>query len=189
MAFKVATPPSSEPFTTAYVKNWLKVSVSTDDTLIDDLVKAARVWAEQVTGRALMQQTIEEYYDCLPACGVFSLTLAPVQSVTSVSFKYSGTYTAWNISNYETDLINEPGRIVKKSTSSFPTVDTLSPNVVKIVYVAGAASATDIPYTIRQAMLQMIAFVYENREDIPLGNNGNPRVRSAYALLSANRIL
>ena len=189
MAYKVATPPVLEPFTTSYLKTWLKIpsSVTAEDTLLADMIQSARVWAEQLTNKALLTQTIEEYFDDLPCGSFLKLSLSPVQSITSVSFYLNGSYTTWDASNYTTDLISEPCRIVKKSTSSWPSYDAGAPNIIKVVYVAGATAATGIPKTIMQAMLQKLAYMYENREDIPGGANN--RQRSADALAMFNRTL
>ena len=191
MAYKVATAPIIEPFTTAYVKTWLKIpsSVTVEDALLDDMIISARVWAEQNSGRALLTQTIEEYRDCWPSCREFTLTLAPIQSVTSVSYMVGGSYVVWDPSNYNIDTVSEPCRIVPKYNVSVPTYDKLTPNAIKIIYVAGATAATAIPGTIKDAMLQRIAYLYENREDIPISQNSQPRLRSAAALLQTNRML
>jgi uncharacterized phiE125 gp8 family phage protein len=189
MAYKVATAPVLEPFTTAYAKTWLKIpsSVTVEDTLLADMIQNVRVWAEQITGKALLTQTIEEYYDCFPCSSMLNLSVSPVQSITSISYMSGGSYTTWSSANYTTDLVSEPCRIVKKSTVTWPTVDELTPNAIKVVYVAGATAATGIPKTIMQAMLQKLAYQYENREDIPGGASN--RQRSADALAMFNRSL
>lgn len=191
MAYKVVTPASTLPFTTAYVKTWLKIpsSVTAEDTIVDNLIKSAVSVAENKTGRALLTQTIEEYYDCYPLCGIFDLSVAPIQSITSISYLSGGSYVTWNSSNYNTDVVTEPCRIIAKSTASIPAYDLQTPNVWKIVYVAGYSSADLIPQNIIQGMLQKIAFHYENREDIPLGGGNTNRQRSADALFMANRML
>ena len=191
MAYKVTVAPTTEPFTTAFVKTWLKIpaSVTAEDTIVGELIKSARSWAEQGTGRALMTQTIEEYFDCWPACGVFRLSVAPIQSITSISYLSGGSYTTWNTSNYNTDLISEPCRITLKNTGTPPSYDANTANAFKVKYEAGATATTAIPRTTMQSMLQKIAFMYENREDIPLGGGNAARQRSADALLSAQRML
>lgn len=188
MAYKVTTAPVLFPFTTAYVKTWLKIpaSVTSEDTLVDDLVKTAVSEAEQGTGRALLTQTIEDYFDCWQSCGL-RLSVAPIQSVTSVSYLSGGSYVVWNAANYSTDLVTEPCRIIAKN--GFPSHDTDVPNAIKVIYVAGATAATGIPRTTMQSMLQRIAFLYENREDIPLGGGNAARQRSAHALLMPQRML
>ena len=190
MAYKVATAPTNEPFTTAYVKDWLKIpsSVTAEDTIVAALISAARVWAENGTGRALMTQTIEEYYDGWPCDGIFELSVAPIQSITSLSYLSGGSYTVWNASNYNADTVSAPCRIVPKLGVSMPNYDLYTPNAIKVIYVAGATATTDIPKGTMQAMLQKIAFMYENREDIPLGGS-KPQQRSADALLLPQRML
>lgn len=190
MAYKVTTAPTVEPFTTAYIKAWLKIpaSVTVEDTLIADMIISARWWAEQGSGRALMTQTIDEYYDFWPVCGV-RLSVAPVQSITSISYLSGGAYTTWDAANYNTDVITEPARITLKNNGQVPNYDLNTPNAIKITYVAGATATTLIPGTIKDAILQRIAFLYENREDIPISNNSQPRIRSADALLQKNRML
>lgn len=190
MAYKIASAPTSEPFTTAYVKTWLKIpaSVTVEDTLLADIIVSARQWAEHGSGRALFTQTVEEYWDCFPACGALKLSLAPVQSVTSVSYISGGSYAVWASSNYTVDTVSEPCRIVAKQNASFLSHDIGVPNAVKAVYVAGSATTATIPGTIKDAMLQRIAFLYENREDIPISNNNQPRLRSADALLQKSRV-
>lgn len=191
MAYKVVTPASTLPFTTAYVKSWLKIpaSVTAEDTIVEALIKSAVAVAEKKTGRALLTQTIEEYFDCYPLCGLFDLSVAPIQSVTSVSYLSGGSYTIWNSSNYNVDTVSEPCRIVAKSTASMPAYDLQTPNAWKIVYVAGYSSSDLIPQNVIQGMLQKIAFHYENREDIPLGGGNTNRQRSADALFMSDRML
>lgn len=191
MAYKVTIQPTIEPFTHTYVKTWLKIpsSVTIDDALIDDLIISARSWAEHCTGRALMTQTIEEYFDGWPYGMIFNLSVAPIQTVSSISYMSSGSYVTWSASNYNVDTVSEPARIVPKLTANIPNYDLYTPNVIKVTYTAGATARTSIPMNIMQSMLQKIAFMYENREDIPLSGTNLPRQRSADALLMPQRLL
>lgn len=190
MAYKVTVAPVTEPFDRAFVKTWLKIpaSVTAEDTIVDELIKSARSWAEQGSGRALMTQTIEDYFDCWP-CGGLRLSVAPIQSVTSIEYLSGGSYVTWNASNYNVDLVTEPCRITLKNNGSLPSYDTQTPNAIKVTYVAGATATTAIPRTTMQSMLQKIAFMYENREDMPLGGGNAARGRSADALLQNERML
>lgn len=191
MAYKVATAPVLLPFTVAYVKTWLKIpaSVTAEDTIVENLIKAAAETAESITKRALLTQTIEEYYDGWAEYGEFMLSVAPVQSVTSVTYLAGGTYTTWDASNYSVDNISEPCRVVAKSNSGLPSFDMSVPNVIKITYVAGATSASGIPQKTVMGMLNEIAFRYENREDMPYGGSNSNRQRSANALFMRDRML
>lgn len=190
MAYKVVTAPTTEPFTRAFVKTWLKIpaSVTAEDTIVDELIISARSWAEHGTGRALMTQTIEDYFDCWPVGGI-RLSVAPIQSITSISYLSGGVYTTWNAANYNTDLISEPCRITLKTNGQSPNFDIDTPNAIKVTYVAGATATTAIPRNTMHSMLQQIAFMYENREDMPLGGGNGARQRSASTLLMPQRML
>ena len=186
MTYTVTSGPASEPLTTSEVKNWLKVDALTDDTLIDSLIKAARIYAEKYTGRALFTQTIKEYYDYWPE--VVCLSFAPVQSVASVKYlDTSGTLQTVDGGNYTSDIISRPARIAPNPDYAWPVLGAY-PNAVEVTYVAGATTTGAIPETIKTAMLLIIAFLYENREDIPISGSNDPKIRSAHTLLHLEKI-
>lgn len=166
MAYSVTTAPASEPLTTAEAKSHLNVDTSDDDTLIDNMIKAARIAIENYLDQKLITQTITEYFDEFPTDGVFNLTVWPVQSITSVNYlDTDGASQTWNASNYTTDLVSEPARITNAYSVSYPsTRDQI--NAVNVVYVAGYGDdSTDIPELIRRAMLLLIADMYDNRSN------------------------
>jgi uncharacterized phiE125 gp8 family phage protein len=194
MPYQVTTPPASEPVTLAEAKTWLKRDDTTaDDTLISDLIGAARAYCERETGRALLTQTVTEYFDGWPACCTLELALAPVASITSVGYVADGetsmTYTTWATTEYNTDLVSQPARIVKKENIDYPDLECV-PNSVKVIYVAGSTSASaDALKEIRLAMRLLLAKWYENREDMQENETNNPRVRSVDVLLRRNRVI
>jgi uncharacterized phiE125 gp8 family phage protein len=190
--YKVTTQPQFEPITLNEAKDWLKVhpDVVDDDNLIRSLIASARSWAEKGTGQALVTQTIEQVWDWMPRNRVFDLSILPVASVTSVKYlDGNGAYQTWDASNYTTDLFSN--RVCVKASVSDPATSALNerPNVWKITYTAGNATALAIDANIKTAMLLQIAMMYENREDIPINKvNSNPLARSAYNLLAISRV-
>ena len=58
--YKVITPPSVEPISLADAKQYLRVDFSDDDMVIANIIIRAREYAEQITGRALATQTIQQ---------------------------------------------------------------------------------------------------------------------------------
>ena len=66
---------------------------------------------------------------------------------------------------YFVDNVREPARIVLRQGETFPTALRVA-NAIKVVYVAGYANAHSVPEPIRMAMLQHIAFLYEQRGDM-----------------------
>lgn len=191
--FQISAPPSVEPLSITEVKEWLKIhpDFADDDNLIRLLIRSARVWAEKITGQALMEQTVVEAWDRFPDYGIFYLSVAPVISVTSLEYlDENGSYQTWSSSNYTLDSISRPCRIVNKSRTQQTgvTYNNQLPNVWKATYKAGNTSVNAIDANIKSAMLLQIAMMYENREDIPIGQgSANPYARSAYALLNLCR--
>jgi uncharacterized phiE125 gp8 family phage protein len=186
-AYKVTTAPASEPISTADAKTYLNVTTSLHDTLIDNIVKTARLLYERYTDSAVISQTITEVWEWTPGCGEFELSVSPVSSVTSLSYiDDDGDYQVWASSNYTTDAISPLYRIVKKSTAGWPTVGDF-PSQWKAIYVAGYANAAAVPEDIISAILLMVGFLYENREDIPINDVNNPRIRSFASLAFGHR--
>jgi hypothetical protein len=94
-----------------------------------------------------------------------------------------GAYTVFASSNYDVDIVSAPARIVLHSNATWPNA-VLEANAVKAVYTVGSATPADVAASIRVAMRLLIAFWYENREDMAIKSG----VRSADALLSKCRI-
>ena len=180
-AYKVTTAPASEPISTADAKTYLNVSTSLHDALIANLVSASRILYENVTGTAVIAQTVTQTWDLTPDCGEFELSVGPVTAVV-MSYKDSnGTYQTWSSSNYTLDTISLLPRVAKISTASWPSTGDFV-NRWKAEITAGYASAAAVPEDIISAILLMVGFLYENREDIPLGDTSNPKIRSFAAV-------
>lgn len=188
MPYVVVTGPASEPITSTEAKNWLKVDSSADDALISGLIVSARQYAEQYQCTALYTQTILEYYDCFPWGRELRLTLSPIQTVTSIQYKdNSGNTQTLASDQYTVDTVSRPCRIRLAPSGSWPATGDY-PNAVIVSYTAGHATTGAIPQATKDAMALIIAFLYENREDIPIGSSSDYRVRSAHTLLNINRV-
>ena len=190
MAYVVTTPPTTEPISLAQAKLQCRVldGVLDDDALLEIYIAAARQEAEQKTGRALLTQTITEYFPTWSA--FYELALWPVQSVSSVAYIADGgtTYTALTAdTHYFTDLISAPAQVQHPNGFTYPALSE-RPNPVRITYIAGNTQASDVPATIRQAMLLLIAAAYEHREDAEIiWATSDPRVQASEALLRNSR--
>lgn len=190
--YKVTVKPSFEPVSISEAKEWLKIhpDVVEDDSLIRSLIASSRVWAEANTGQALISQTVEQVWDWMPDTRVFDLSMPPVSAVSSVKYlDTDGNYQTWASTNYTADLFSN--RVVVKASVSLPNTSELNerPNVWKVTYTAGNATALAVDGNIKTAMLLQIAMMYENREDIPIGKgSSNPFARSAYNLLAISRV-
>ena len=65
----VETQPAREPLTVIEVRDALRLDDDVDETLVMSFIIAAREWAENYTGRALITRTMQQWMD-----GLFLLT-------------------------------------------------------------------------------------------------------------------
>jgi hypothetical protein len=186
MGLKRLTDATSEPISTAEAKAFMRVSASTEDTLIGSLIKAARQACEAYTGRAFITQTWEYNLDQFPSTraadsdwdgvregpvsSLFSpldyidLPVAPLISVGSLkTYADDGTATTMTATDYIVDVRRVPGRITLARGASWP-VDLRTANAVLITFDAGYGAAAAVPGPIVQAIYQATAFFFENRE-------------------------
>lgn len=182
--FKVITPVSTEPVTTAEVKLHLRLtSDTTEDSLITNLITSAREYCENYTGRALATQTIEMLLDSFSSSSI-ELPMPPLQSITSVKYKDSdGAETTMDAADYIVDTDSDVGRIVLPYGSSWPSFVPYPANPIRIRYVGGYTTA---PKTIKQAMLLLIGYWYANRDMI--GSVDPDTAFAVKALLSQYRV-
>lgn len=150
-SFTVVIPPASEPLTLSETKLFLRVDGATDDTLITDLITAARQMAEQHLHRSLITQTLKLSLDnSLPER--VRLPHGPVQSLSSIiMFARDGSQTVLDPENYYLAAEKELLHVC---------VPVLG-HRIEITYVAGYGAVSDIPESIRQGMLLHIAALYD----------------------------
>ena len=191
MRIETYTAPAAEPVTTSTAKSFLKVDVSTDDTLIDTMIAAARGLVEEATGRRLITQTLVGYLDKVPGSlehawwdgmregpvGLLNnasirIPVGPVQSITHVKvYDSAGVATTASGSTYylATKGYGE-AEIVLFDGQTWPTVTPRQANALEVRFVAGyGAAGSNVPSALVLATLNLVAWMYEHRgEDITL---------------------
>jgi len=178
------TDAAAEPLTAAELKTALKIDVSTDDTLIEAYIKAARQTVEFATRRALINTTYTMTLDSAPTGrGAILLPVAPVSSVTSLkSYATDDTESTVSSSVYRLDASSIPARLVLKDGQSWPT--GLRPqNALQVIFVAGygAASSNITDTGLIQAVRLLATHWYEQRE--PVADGDMKEVPMAYQSL------
>ena len=165
--------PSNEIVTTSLAKTWLRVTSSTDDTLIGSLIKTARASAEAWLDRAFLTQTWEYWldeHDPLLLDDVIELPRAVLQSITSIaSFDDANSATTFSSASYYTDVASKPGRVALVSGKSWPT-GLRNYASIRIIYKAGwgdAISNVETQYRewIVSGVMETVAALYEHRGD------------------------
>jgi uncharacterized phiE125 gp8 family phage protein len=176
------TAPAAEPVTLAEAKAQCRIYHSDDDTLLGTLIAAARESIDGPTGwlgRCLVQQTWDMKLDDFPSsgCGIH-IPLAPLSSVTSISYVDSnGDSQTLAPSSYQ--VVNggaRRSRIDEAYGTNWPaTRDQADAVTVRLVlgYPPSEDSPPDyganVPTPIMQAILIMVADMYENREEAVIG--------------------
>ena len=181
---------AAAPFSVTIVKD---AASSPDDTLITSLIAQARGLVEDYTRRSLITQTWDLWLDRpvedpvdprypLPEAPFYlsgrarrlpwvELPRGPVQSVTSVSYfgddNVAQTFAA---SNYYLDSSGLVPRLVLVRGQTWP--DGLRDVAgLRIRYVTGFGTAASVPAQLKLAVLQAVAWFYENRggQELPSG--------------------
>jgi len=158
----IVTAPAVEPVSLAETKTHLRITASDEDTRLNNLIKAVRMQAEELTGRRLITQTWKAFYAGWPD-EYFIIPFPTLQSVTHIKYyDTDGSATTWSAGNYIVDTDAEPGRVVLGYSKSWPSVTLYPSNPIEIQFVCGyGAAASNVPEELRQAMLIGIERLYD----------------------------
>lgn len=132
--FTVTTLPTAEPISLNEMKLHLRVDHSNDDALITSLIRVAREYAEDVTGKAYMVRTCRQTYDYgWPE--IFYL-VPPLVEVSSITYDLAGTTTTLASTEYTEDTKSEPARVYPAYGKYWPIVRSIR-NTITINYITG----------------------------------------------------
>lgn len=144
----------SLPISLKEVKDYLKISHSEEDELLNEMIKTASIRFEKYTSQALLMQTWQVTYR---QCARVSLTLpiSPAQEIVQIKLtSLTGHLTTFDKSCYELD------------TKMNELVFDIYPYsyLLRIEFKAGyGTKAEDIPTDIKSAILSHLAHAYEHR--------------------------
>jgi uncharacterized phiE125 gp8 family phage protein len=182
VGLKLVSPPSIEPVTLAEAKAHLRLDTDVDDAYVAALIVAARERVELFLRRALITQAYEYTIDRFPVNAYLIYTTSfidlprpPLQSVEWIKY----IDTAGNLQTLPpaTCVVdassNEMGRVALAWNQFWP-ITRWSINAVVIRFVAGYGDAAEnVPQAIRHGILIEISSLYENREDVVVGQTIN----------------
>ncbi len=146
--------PITEPVTRAEAKAWCKIesSITDDDTLIDSLIKAARIAIEGYLCISLIPRTVTAYLN--NSLGDIELPYGPVNSFTSL-------YRT--IDTLDDTVID--AEYYRLRGSAFKNIYTPDYDHLRAIYTAGYATAA-VPEQYKTAIKQQVVYLYQNRGDI-----------------------
>jgi uncharacterized phiE125 gp8 family phage protein len=205
----VTTPPTQEPVTLSLARQHCRIDHNADDALISAYLTAARMMVEQYTSRVFLTQTLTwtmtperqlpPHLPMLPWNAPLVLPRGPVQSIGSVTVQdMRGNVTAIPAATlpvvppspllgWMADLNHIRARLwigPQTVLTDGRTLGSAALQTVQIAFVAGFASAGDVPQPMIQALLLTTAFLYEQR-----GDAGGELPQAAQWLLDPYRVI
>jgi uncharacterized phiE125 gp8 family phage protein len=168
MPLTLTSPPAIEPVALDDAKLHLRLDTDADDALVTRLIAAARTRAEWHTGRAFITQGWTQWLDTWPQTNCVEIALPPLQNLTELRFyRADDTAIVLDASLYQVDTAASPARVSLKPTT-LPPLNPRRLNTVALAFTAGYGdTAEDVPAPIREAILDLIAHLYEHRGDAP----------------------
>lgn len=159
MGLMVTVGPTAEPITLAEAKLHLRYDLSTEDDAISECIQAAREEAEQLTGRAIGEQTMVLKLDHFPA--EILLERPPLISVDSVQYlDAAGALQTIDNGDYSVDERNTESWIVPAYGFYWPATYPAA-NAVTVTFRGGYETC---PALIKRWMYTRIGVLFEVRE-------------------------
>ena len=169
-SYECSTDPTVEPVTWAEMKFQLNIDDDADQTDVERMIEAARIYFEDRTGRALISQTWKLYLEKFPS--EIELPRNPVQT-TGLAITYidsAGVTTIWSSDEYQVDDKAEPAQIKPVYGYTWPIVQYNTYKAVTVAWIAGhCAAAKDVPAVYKQAIHLLVAHLYTHREPAVVG--------------------
>ncbi len=178
MALFLVTAPTAEPITLAEAKQQTRRTDSTDeDELLQNvIVPAVRERCEMATRRQMLTATWDWKLDEFPCASEepLMIPLAPLLGITSISYvDQDGATQVWNSALYQVSAPVGPraarGRVTPVYGGTYPSA-RYQMDAVTVRFTAGyGTTPVTIPNQLRMAMLLDLGVLYENREDMIVG--------------------
>lgn len=151
------------PVNLAVVKSHLGIYHDEKNFIITTIMSAATQIAEKFTGQVLRAggDVYDQYFDSWPAD--MQLDYAPVTGVTHVKyFDASDTEQTLATGYYRFIDFCTPQKV--EFTGSLPSVKDRA-DAIRVRYVAGKAYATQVPQAVKEAILLICQYLYDNPGD------------------------
>jgi uncharacterized phiE125 gp8 family phage protein len=196
MGTKIIVPPATYPVSLYEAKKHVNAyDFDDDDELLNLYIRAATLNAENFTGRAFIDQTVDFYIDGFPAGkNYIELSKPPLIEFGGVFYSESATESEWDASSYLIDSASQKARVILSNGVSWP-ITTSVPNSVRMRYRAGYVADAEasplvaaVPEDIKAAILLMVGTLYAQRETVVIGQSVSELPWSAEMILRPHRI-
>ena len=180
MGLKLITPPVTEPVTLEEAKSQLRVDYD-DDTYITNLIITARQYCEEYQNRSYITQTWDLAFDTFPD-RIIKIPRTPLKSVNHI-WCYDEHGVGHEVTDYFVDIYSTPGRI---AVEKWPQIELRKLNGVIVQFVAGDST---VNHRVKQAMLLLISYWYDNRDAAQENKVNSETAFSVKALLGLDRVM
>jgi len=164
MKLSLVTDATEELVSAAEVKDRSRISTSSEDALIAEMITEATHAAEAYTWSKFVSRTYDAYYDTFADLR-HGLPFPPLSSVTSVSYiDTDGDTQTVSTDIWEAGEELGVGLIRLKVDQYWPTDVRSHPDSVIVRFVCGYGTAADVPRRIKSAVILHVGLAYACRE-------------------------
>lgn len=169
--------PEAEPIDRAVALRHLRVTSADEEPyILEQLLPAARERAEADTNRQIITARWQLTLPAFP-CGSIALPKGRIQSVESVTFVDVAGETQELLADEDWRLLSnrEPGEI--EPVGDWPATAARRRDAVAVEFRAGYGDdATSVPALLKSGILLVLGHLYENRQDVVVGEGGAARI-------------
>jgi len=155
------------PVTLDEAKAWCRIDTTDDDTTVAQLINVASAYIETASG--VVCATASRVFQFDRFCTRLPLYRAPINSITTVYYTASdGTETLLASNQYRLRYHLGVATLQTAYGVTFPDTECVD-GAVTVTVSAGYASNAAVPEPIRTAALLLVAFWYDNRATVIVG--------------------
>jgi len=207
--YKVTIPPSNTVLTLEEIKEYLRLDTddTSEDALLLRLEATAVSFVEKYTSRTLLTTQFITYRDNFFGFGYayagyyygsnnycydyWLLRKSPLQQVDLVQYyNTDNVLTTVDSDIYYNTFENDYSKILLNNGYQFPTDIIMKLQAIQILFTAGYGdTGEDVPQELKEAILMLIAGMYENRGDCNQSTCSSVANCSIMSLLDQYRII
>lgn len=169
----MVTAPTVQPLEVDDVRKRLRLVSDQFDDFFEPMIAEEVSRAQRITGNYLLSQTLLATRDGFPSMefdeftdGFIILLPGPVQSITSVVYDDEfDTEQTLAADQYDLDTSGRVGRLSPSIDASVWPDTSGQMGCVRITYVAGKATAAEVPPDVKRALLTAILWRFDGYDD------------------------
>jgi len=150
----------TSPLSLTEAKSFMKVSSSSDDTIIEGIINSATEWGQKYTGREFTNNIWLLFLDYFPSR--ITLNRDPVDSITSVKHLVSDVNTAVDSSIYYLKKETQKSEIVLLENNEWPTNTDEREQAIEVEFITESYYCKE---EILNSLKRHVSYLYSNRGD------------------------